>query len=186
MMKKLLTTIMLAACLALSALADTVTLENRSDENLPVQVVNDDGAVIHESILPPYGTLVFSDDSYLGFYFGNGAVYHTDYFGVNVIARYYDATAHSIEAVEPVDRRVEVVLEFSEDGGVTWDGCWQAETSIVQSDVLPLPGAALTVTDNGDGTSDGHITVGAEAFDVLLSTEFRENLRFRAATRYQP
>jgi hypothetical protein len=88
---------MMAACLALSVFADTVTLVNHSDENLSVLVINDADEVIYESVLPPDSALAFNDDTYLGFYFGNGAVYHTDYFGVNVLARYYDATLHTIE-----------------------------------------------------------------------------------------
>lgn len=76
--------------------ADTITLENRSSENLTVQVINDDGAIIFVAILLPQEVLVYNDDTYLGFYFGNGAVYHTDYPGVNVRARYLSATEHSI------------------------------------------------------------------------------------------
>lgn len=96
-MKKLLITTLLAACLTFSAVADTVTLENQSTENLPVLVINDADEVIHESVLPPGATLVFNDDTYLGFYFGNGAVYHTDYYGFNVRAVYHSAQSHSIQ-----------------------------------------------------------------------------------------
>lgn len=90
-------------------------------------------------------------------------------------------------ATVAAERRVQVVLEFSDDCGQTWDGAWDRDTTVVQDTSLPLPYAYLILTDlQSDNNWNAHIIVGcSEAFDTIVAVEFPER-RWRASTRYQP
>jgi hypothetical protein len=83
----------------ISPLKNSITLTNKSTEPISVSAIGDAGEFIYSVVLHPGFTMIFTDDEYQAFYFGNGAVYRSDYDGMNVLAVYYSAQQHTITPI---------------------------------------------------------------------------------------